>query len=131
MARILIIDQDSTARTTLAGLLRSEGHDVRSTDSNWHAFALCQLSAMDVAVICLFMPGHAGAEATRVLRREFPELGILAFATQTGGEDRSEFALWLGANRILNKPCEPKVFIAAVRDVLSAHEQAKVPMLRG
>jgi DNA-binding NarL/FixJ family response regulator len=86
---------------------------------------------MDVAVICLFMPGHAGAEATRVLRREFPELGILAFATQTGGEDRSEFALWLGANRILNKPCEPKVFIAAVRDVLSAHEQAKVPMLRG
>jgi len=85
---------------------------------------------MDVVVVCLLMPGHAGEEATRLLRREFPELAILAFATRTGGEDRSEFAFWLGVNRILNKPYEPKVLLAAVRDMLGAKPQAEAPMLR-
>src|SRR5262245_22477724 len=130
MARILIIDQDSTTRATLTGLLQSEGHEVRSTDSSWHAFALCQLTAMDVVVVCLFMPGHAGAEATRVLRREFPELAILTFAIRTGGGGRSDVALWLGANRVLNKPCAPEALLAAVRDVLGSRPSAETPMLR-
>jgi DNA-binding response OmpR family regulator len=118
MARVLIIEHDTTTRAMMTDLLKSAGHEIRSTDSSWNAFTLCHLMAMDVVIVCLFMPGHTGAEALRDLRREFPELAILAFASRPSVEDVSEFALWLGATRTLKKPCEPDVLLATVEDVL-------------
>ena len=118
MAHILIIDHETTTRAMMTDLLRSAGHEVQSTDSGWHAFTLCHLTAVDVVVVCLFMPGHTGAEALRDLRREFPDLAILAFASRPGADDMSEFALWLGATRTLKKPCEPEVLLATIEEFL-------------
>ena len=126
MAHILIIDHETTTRAMMTDLLRSAGHEVQSTDSGWNAFTLCHLTAIDVVVVCLFMPGHTGAEALRDLRREFPDLAILAFASRPSAEDMSEFALWLGATRTLKKPCEPNVLLATVEEVLRTRQEKRL-----
>ena len=107
----------------MTALLESEGHEVTSTESGWHGFTLCHLTAVDVAVVCLFMPAHTGTETLRDLRREFPDLPILAFARRPGTEDMSDFARWLGATLTLEKPCKPRGLLAAVEDVLGMERE--------
>ena len=118
MARLLIIDQESPTRATMVELLRAAGHEVAATDSGWHAFTLCHLNSMDAVIVCLFMANLAGAETLRDLHREFPDLAMLAFAHQRGADDMSDFALWLGATRALEKPCAPEILLSAIAEVL-------------
>ena len=107
-------------------LLESEGHEITPTESGWHGFTLCHLMAVDAVIVCLFMPDQTGTETLRDLRREFPDLPILAFARRTG-VDVSEFGRWLGATRTLHKPCRPRELLAAIREVLGLEREEGLP----
>jgi Response regulator containing CheY-like receiver, AAA-type ATPase, and DNA-binding domains len=68
MAAILVVDDQSSARTTLALLLRHRGHLVREADGVTSAARELRAEAFDVIVTDLRMPDRC--RARRLAHRE-------------------------------------------------------------
>ena len=114
MARILIIDDDTAFRTTLASTISSLGHEVVQSAGAEEGFRELSRSRCDAVFIDHRMPGMSGLEALAVLKdriaRPPPVIMLTAYASGTNTID----AMKLGAFDHLVKP----VGREAVREVL-------------
>ena len=128
MATIMVVDDDPQVRELLATVLRMDGHEVTQACDGVEAVALCHAHAPDLAVIDLIMPQKEGIETIRELRREYPDMRILAIS---GGGLRGtgpylQLAERLGADMGMPKPLLPDAFSAAVADLLGRAPAAGV-----
>jgi len=71
-ARVLVIEDETTVRTSLAALLGKCGHEVEIAESGEEALALFQEGVFHVALIDLGMPGMSGDALARALRDRDP-----------------------------------------------------------
>ncbi|RUL89037.1 response regulator [Tautonia sociabilis] len=102
---VLLVDDDSTGRTTLARLLDSAGHCCVDVGSGDEALELC-VSLRPVLVITdLCMPGLDGRGLGRLLRSRFPKLSLILITAQPLDDDtRTEL---LGTfDDVLSKPVD-------------------------
>jgi CheY-like chemotaxis protein len=75
--RIVVADDEESARTGLATLLRDDGFEVTLAEDGLQALARVQESAPDVLVTDLQMPGLDGIEVLRRARESIPELIVV------------------------------------------------------
>jgi CheY-like chemotaxis protein len=122
VARILIIDDDEPFRTLLRGMLLEAGHTVVEAPNGFEALKLIRAEPVELVLTDLMMP-YGGLATIRILRNEFPHLGIIAISG--GGTFRLNFAQSLGAHRTLTKPFTAEQLSAAITEVLSAHPAPK------
>jgi len=119
MARILIIDDDDALRSVLAKSLRHAGHEVVEATEGRQGMDLFRVTTLDLVVTDLIMPVQEGIETIVSLRREQPDLPIIAMS---GGASNSKLYLdiagKIGANRILAKPFRPAELLQAITDAL-------------
>ena len=66
--RILIVDDESTARAALELLLRREGFDVRSATNGESALSECASFRPDLILLDILMPGMDGFEVCRRIK---------------------------------------------------------------
>jgi PAS domain S-box-containing protein len=101
--RVLVVDDQSSARRLIARMVATTGHPVDTAASA--AEAREELAAQDFAlVICdLRMPGESGARLASWIREEHPDVAVL-IATGTNDADVADAALALGAYGYLTKP---------------------------
>ena len=76
---------------------------------------------MDLVITDILMPEQEGIETIRVLRKEFPQIKILAIS---GGGKKGTLevlpaARAFGAHRTVAKPFERKELLDAVKDLVS------------
>jgi CheY-like chemotaxis protein len=122
MASILVIDDDDGMRTLAAHLLRTRGHVVSEAPNGLAGMALVRQAPPEVVVTDLIMPEQEGIETILQLRKEFPDIRILAMSGG-GRRDADEylrFAAALGALVTLEKPFRVDEFYAAVDQVLAS-----------
>jgi len=115
----LVVDDDSNMSTILDILLRSEGFDTRVADSGLGA--LLELESgrpVDVLLLDVWMPRMDGFATLRALRVKHPALD-LPVVLMSASIDRSQiaFATQLGASVVLEKPLDPDVVIAKIREI--------------
>lgn len=115
MPRILVIDDDDALRDMLALSLTAAGHEVVTADNGMKGLQLYRADPTDVVLIDLMMP-HDGLMAIRVIRSQFPDLGIIAMSG--GGAHRLAYARTLGAQATLAKPFSRAELAAAIDVVL-------------
>jgi YesN/AraC family two-component response regulator len=123
MRRILIIDDESEVRNYLRVALERAGYQVLEADNGKTGVKLFRRSPVDLVVTDIFMPEKEGIETIRELRREFPELKILAVSGGISGLEPGHYlkmAQKLGANAILEKPFHQNQFIESVRELLAS-----------
>ncbi len=81
--RILLVDDNQDAATTLAELLRSTGYEVRTAPDAQEALAALEGFAPDVAILDIGLPGMDGYELAQLLRVD-PRTSSLKLVALTG-----------------------------------------------
>lgn len=126
MARILIVDDDSAVREATRIALTARGYDVITADSGQSGIERVKKDAVDLVILDVFMPGMDGLTAAQTIRREQPNLPIIAMSGfMFGGQCPTmpyfdDMAAEAGATATLYKPFKPPELIRAIESALSA-----------
>ena len=115
--RVLVADDEASARTGLANLLRDEGFDVTLAEDGQKALTSVQEMAPDVLVTDLRMPGLDGLELLQRARELAPEL-IVILATAFADVDTAVRAMHQGAEHYLTKPVQFDELLLVIRRAL-------------
>jgi len=117
---ILVIDDDDQFRGMLREMLERAGYEVADAPNGKEGIRLYRENPADLVVTDIIMPEKEGIETIMDLRREFPEVKIIAMSG--GGridpEEYLHMAEKLGAKRTFAKPVEREELLKAVGEVL-------------
>jgi CheY-like chemotaxis protein len=120
MKRILLIEDDEDFRGVLRTALELRGFEVaQAADGDEGIRSFCQQEP-DLVLCDLFMPQKEGLETIRELRRNFPEVKIIAMSGGAfgGRMDLLSVARLMGANGLLQKPFDQPTLLATIEKVL-------------
>jgi CheY-like chemotaxis protein len=126
MARILLIDDEVRLRKTIRLALQSMGHHVVEARHGAEALELIGEAVVDLVLTDLIMPEKDGLETIEVLRRQYPDVKIIAMSggSVISASDYLKLAEGLGAARVLAKPFSHDELRLAVESVLSPNAPA-------
>ncbi|MEJ0034734.1 MAG: response regulator [Gammaproteobacteria bacterium] len=124
MARILIVDDDARMREATRAILEEEGHLVIEASDGAEAVRLHLAERADAVVCDMFMPRQDGIETIRALRRDSPQLKIIAVSGggSLGATDVLKVARLMGASEILSKPYSRAALVDAIARATSVSQ---------
>lgn len=122
MSSVLIVDDEPPMREILRRWLAPAGYDTREAPDAETALDLLTLSASDVVLCDVTMPGHDGLWLVQRLRERFPTLAVVLVT----GVDTvpATVSLQGGVVEYLVKPVEPGRLLAAVSRAVEWHQRA-------
>jgi DNA-binding NtrC family response regulator len=122
MARILVIDDEDQIRKLLRAALEIEGHVVLEARQGDEGLQVLRATPPDLVITDLMMPDMDGLEVIMALRREAPELKVIAMSG--GGRHKLTEPLMiaepLGAFAAVRKPFELDAMLETVKRALAA-----------
>jgi len=120
MHRILVIDDERDLREFLVTALERAGYAVTAAANGREGIHACRLEPVDLVITDLVMPEKEGLETIVELRREHPELRVIAISGGARGSNRTYLgaAELCGADRVFGKPIAPRTLLTAVREIL-------------
>jgi len=136
MMTILLIDDESDIRDSVATVLQREGFAVTTAKNAEIGLQALHEKAFDLVISDIIMPGIDGVQAIRSIRDTHPDMRIIAIS---GGGNLGltsyqpeaitttaylQAAIEAGANSVLTKPFRRADIIAAVQQAMSDEDPA-------
>jgi DNA-binding response OmpR family regulator len=120
LADIILIDDDSVVRVVVRRMLEKKGHRVMEASDGSSGLELIRKNPADLIITDILMPEKEGIETIRELRKEFPEVKIIAISGggKVGPENYLALAEKIGAQRSLSKPFSWNELMEAVDSLL-------------
>ncbi len=120
MKRILIIDDDVHLLKMMREMLERAGYEVDAAVDGDEGIRCYRARPADLVITDIIMPKKEGIETIMTLKREFPDVKIIA---QSGGgrvsaDDYLEIAQKIGVRQTLNKPIARQELLDAVAGAL-------------
>jgi DNA-binding response OmpR family regulator len=125
MARILVVDDDTTVREVVVSYLRAAGHDVVDVGDGEAALAEARGGSIDLVVLDLMLPGVDGLEVCRQLTERGDVLVIMLSAL--GSETDRVVGLERGADDYVTKPFSPRELVLRVDGLLRRAAERDTP----
>ncbi len=114
--RVLIVEDETTLRETLAYNLEHEGYEVAKSGDGAEALDMARAEPFDLIVLDIMLPNLDGLSFCRILRKE--QTTPVIMLTARGGEVDRIMGLESGADDYIVKPFSLGEFLARVRAVL-------------
>lgn len=122
MAKVLVVDDDTSTTTLLRLLLELEGFEVDTSTSVPQAVAAAAEEIATFIIDCKLANGESGIELLRTIRRGETAARLDAPAILVSGDPRLEpAALEAGADAFLVKPYAPSHLTEMVRELIAGH----------
>jgi len=120
MARILIMDDDDRFRKMLREMLEVAGYEVLEAPDGEVGTKLYREDPADLIILDIFMPEKEGIETVIELKRDFPDVKIIAISAggRMGQLDYLDKAKSLGALKSLAKPFDRQEMLDAIEELL-------------
>ena len=120
MASILIIDDEKSVLELLREVLEDAKFNVIEASNGEEGLRLYREKAPDLVITDILMPDREGKETIRELKRDFPEVKIIAMSG--GGviepDDYLLHAKEFGAAKTIKKPFELSELLKMVNELL-------------
>jgi DNA-binding response OmpR family regulator len=129
VARILVVEDEATLRSTIAYNLRREGYSVELAADGEQALAEWAKAPADLVLLDLMLPRVDGFEVCRRLRQS-SSVPIVMLTARTEEIDRV-VGLELGADDYVTKPFSMRELIARVKAMLRRRELLRQELHRG
>ncbi len=119
--RILVIDDDEQMRILLRQVMEWAGYEVIEAGDGREGMLKQRKQRADLVITDLIMPEQEGLETITSLRREYPELKIIAISGggRIGPDAYLPAAQELGADRVFSKPFDVRQLAATVKELLA------------
>ncbi len=117
MARILLVEDDTTVREAVAAYLTRAGHEVDAVGDGGEAVDHYAAAPADLVLLDLMLPGLGGFEVTRRLRSMRRDLPLI-MVTARGQEHERVQGLQHGADDYVSKPFSLRELELRVRSLL-------------
>ncbi len=119
---VLIVEDDTPLRQSLANTLVALGFEVREVGSGELGLANLQSKSVEVVLLDLNMPGMGGMAACAKMRTLHPKLPIIVLTVRDSDEDKIA-ALDAGADDYVTKPFRIPELAARVRAAVRRSRQ--------
>lgn len=118
---ILVVDDEPMICQSLGLVLTHAGYVVDAAGSGAEALATLEKRHGKVRLVMtdVMMPTMGGAKLIPLLRKQQPELKIIAFTGLISPDVKAELVA-VGVDEILMKPCGPREILCAVSQLLAA-----------
>jgi CheY-like chemotaxis protein len=119
---ILVIDDDAILRELVTDWLEAAGYRVRRAANCCAGVGELSRQAPALIISDMFMPGACGVEAITELKREHPDIALIAVSGHfnSGQGLSAEAAIAAGADRALAKPVKRADLLRAVAELVGA-----------
>lgn len=125
---ILVVDDEESQRTLLAGFLKKKGFAVTASSSGKEAIEINKTTGIDLAILDLKMPEIDGIETMASMKKIDPETDFIIL-TGYGTVETAVEAMKLGAHDYLGKPVnldELELLIERIREKQQIHREVEV-----
>ena len=115
MAKIVVLEDDSSTRRLICAVLKKSGHDVLDVDNGAEGLLTVMAEQPDLVISDVEMPKMTGFEVLQNLRME-PEIADTPFILLTSLASRADIRKGMvqGADDYITKPFEPVELMEAV-----------------
>jgi two-component system response regulator HydG len=120
--RVLVVDDEETARWGLARILEREGFQADQAGDGREAARMVAATRYDLIITDLRMPGGGGLEFIQGIQGCYR--GAVIFVTAYGSPETYLMALDYDAHEYLNKPVDLDALLAMVREIAARNRPA-------
>lgn len=132
VAKILIIDDESSIHIVLGAYLKAEGYEFKSAIDGPTGLAAARSFKPDIIILDVMLPGMDGIELLASLRRDSNVYVIML--TARSDETDKIVGLSVGADDYLTKPFSPRELVARIKAALrrlqkTTADDGEIPIL--
>ena len=127
---VCVVDDDSSIREAIEGLLRAEGIQVETYGTAREFLTRARAEPAGCLILDVDLPGLSGLELQRELSRTDVHIPII-FLTGHGDIPMSVRAIKAGALEFLTKPFDPEDLLDAIQEGMLAREYRGSPITGG
>ncbi|MEN6445213.1 MAG: response regulator [Candidatus Cloacimonas sp.] len=122
MAKILVVEDDTSFRNVLVQMLKNAGYFVQQAGDGNQAIEICDEFNPDLVLTDIIMPNKEGLETIQDLMASKPNIKIIAMSggSKYGPSSYLPLAKELGAKAVLQKPFMRDEMIKVIEEVLSS-----------
>lgn len=113
---ILIVEDESSIRKFVKINLERNGFKVFEAESGEEALSIARRENIDIAILDIMLPGIDGFQVCKILRNEFPKMGIIMLTAKSQDIDKI-MGLEYGTDDYMTKPFNPTELVLRVKSL--------------
>lgn len=114
---ILIVEDEDSIRKFIKINLEREGFNVVEAATGEEGLEKARIGEIDIVVLDIMLPGIDGYEVCKILRREFPTIGIIMLTAKSQDIDKIT-GLEYGTDDYMVKPFNPMELVLRVKSLI-------------
>jgi len=114
--KVLLVEDEESIRKFVKINLEREGYDILEAGSGEEGIEIARNEEPDIVVLDIMLPGIDGFEVCKVLRGEFPNLGIIMLTAKAEDYDKI-MGLQYGTDDYLTKPFNPTELTLRIKSI--------------